>query len=749
MYCLREVKMNKKFISFLLILLVLPISLMGQDALVPADKVNVRVKFRIQVYGVERLRQIDALLKFLKTTGFTSTDENLFEKLQDETIGSIDGTVPSGMENKCINPRWIYSVTSWPIGVEDPYKTEDPVRIEIEFPQYMQARKQIEFWQDVKNILFKVGFIDAVSYNSDLFTRITGNLAGKTLPIIDTKIFPEALKTAGVSVTPFAFPRVVKVHSDWPLVKPRVLEDIKEISLRKMSPAARKKLENPDQKLEKWLLVLNHQPPGQNEINELFSNLNDAVVEGANGALFEILATPASIKNLASLPSVMFVTTAETQIKTHYSIKQNNLLNIFSNEGASQPARNLRGVGAPASIAIVGTEFLGWEKAFGEIQTHAELVDLTRTRDFGMEEMPYLKNSEDIGFHTKKALEIAKVYPGPKIVLVRIDPAVPTMLDEVAGFANRDLKASYALLARYSETDVVKRLLQGDNQYLQSERAFLIDQFGEEPDIVKRREAYKESKAKWDKDNRDLHEKINRILKLREQLMEFKSHKLFVVLENVSSQLPSYQNVALSLFSNDSKFKNAAWLMPDALFERSSWVGPFSDSNFNGMMEFQNSKSNDRWRDERLVFQFEKDGKVFDKIPQGKKIRVRVRWREGVEWSTTMVEGETAPKAKAKLNVLFLLNEKPLPRRNLSDHFSVVKETGSDPFCLFRTKNFAIFEHLVEIDCPIEGNYALAIEGKVPSRRDLSQLDSHKVTEVFPEIIIESFEQGTRIKIGN
>lgn len=741
--------MNKKLISFLLILLVLPISLMGQDAPVLANKINIRVKFRIQVYGVERLRQVDELLKFLKASGFTSTDENLFEKLQDETISSFDGTVPIGKESNCINPRWIYSVTSWPVGIEDPYKSEEPVRIEIEFPQYMQAKKQLEFWDDLKSSLFKIGFIDAVSYNPELFTRITGNLIGKSLPIIDTKIFPEALKTAGVLVTPFAFPRVVKVHPDWPLVKARVIEDIKENSLRKMSPAARKKLEATDQKLEKWLLVLNHQPPGPNEINELFSNLNDAVVEGANGALFEILATPASIKNLAALPSVMFVTTAETQIKTNYSIKQNNLLNMFSNEGASQPARNLRGVGAPASIAIVGTEFLGWEKAFGEIQTHAELVDLTRTRDFAMEEMPYSKNQENIGFHTKKALEIANIYPGTKIVLVRIDPAIPTMLDEVAGFANRDLKASYALLSRYSETDVSKRFLQGLNQYLQSERTFLIDQFGEEPEIVKRREVYKENKAKWDKDNFELHEKINRILKLREQLMEFKSHKLFVVLENVSSQLPAYQNLALSLFSDDSKFKTAAWLMPDSLFERVSWRGAFSDSNHNGMMEFRNSKSNDKWRDERLAIQFEKDGKILDKIPQGKKIRFRVRWREGVEWSTTMVEGETAPKAKAKLNILLLLNEKPLPGRNLADQFSVVKETGIDPFCIFRSKTFAIFEHLIELDSPIEGVYALSIEGKVPNRNDLSPLDSHKVTEIFPEITFESFEPGTRINIGN
>ena len=741
--------MNKKLISFLLILLVLPISLMGQDTPVSVDKVNVRVKFRIQVYGVERLRQVDELLKYLKATGFTSTDENLFEKLQDETISSFDGTVPIGKESKCINPRWIYSVTSWPVGSEDPYKSVEPVRIEIEFQQYMQAKKQHEFWDDLKSSLFKIGFVDAVSYNPELFTRITGNLIGKSLPIIDSKIFPEALKTAGVLVTPFAFPRVVKVHPDWPLVKARVIEDIKENSLRKMSPAARKKLEATEQKLEKWLLVLNHQPPGQNEINELFSNLNDAVVEGANGALIEILATPASIKNLAALPSVMFVTTAETQIKTNYSIKQNNLLNIFSNEGASQPARNMRGVGAPASIAIVGTEFLGWEKAFGEIQTHAELVDLTRTRDFAMEEMPYSKSQENIGFHTKKALEIAKIYPGTKIVLVRIDPAIPTMLDEVAGFANRDLKASYALLSRYSETDVSKRFLQGLNQYLQSERTFLIDQFGEEPEILKRREVYKENKAKWDKDNFELHEKINRILKLREQLMEFKSHRLFVVLENVSSQLPAYQNLALSLFSDDSKFKTAAWLMPDALFERVSWRGPFSDSNHNGVMEFRNSKSNDRWRDERMVIQFEKDGKILDKIPQGKKIRVRVRWREGVEWSTATVEGETAPKEKAKLNILLLLNENPLAGRNLADQFSIVKETGIDPFCIFRSKTFAIFEHLIELDTPIEGVYALAIEGKVPNRNNLSTLDSHKVTEIFPEITFESFEQGTRINMGN
>jgi len=728
--------------------MVLPFSLMGQDAPVLVAKVNIRVKFRIQVYGVERIRQVDEMLKFLKATGFTTTDENLFEKLQDESVSSFDGTIQLGKENKCINPRWIYSVTTWPVGSEDPYKSEGPVRIEVEFPQYMQNKKQLEFWEDVKNSLSKIGFINAVSYNPELFTRITGNLIGKTLPIIDTKIFPEALRTAGVSVTPFAFPRVVKVHSDWPLVKPRVLEEIKENSLRKMSPAARKKLEGKEQKLEKWLVILNHQPPGQNEISELFANLNDAIVEGANGALFEILATPISIKNLAALPSVMFVTPAETQIKTDYTIKQNNLLNIFPNEGATQPARNLRGVGAPASIAIVGTEFLGWEKAFGEIQTQSELVDLTQIRDFAMDKMPYEKSLGEVGFHTKRALEIAKIYPGTKIVLVRIDPAVPTMLDEVAGFANRDLKSSYALLSRYSETDVAKRFLQGDNQFLQSERAFLIDQFGDSPDVVTRREAYKEKKAKWDKENRDLHEKINRILKLREQLMEFKSHKLFIVLENLSSQLPVYQNVALSLFSDESKFKTAAWLMPDSLFERISWRGPFSDSNHNGMMEFRNSKSNDKWGDERLIIQFEKDGKMFDKIPQGKKIRVRVRWREGVEWSTATVEGETAPKAKAKLNVLFLLNENPLPGRKLADQFLVVKETGNDPFCIFRNKTFAIFEHLIDLESPIEGQYALAIEGKVSSRNDLSNLDLNKVTEIFPEITLESFEQGTRIKTG-
>lgn len=739
--------MNKKLITFFLILMVLPFSLMGQDVPVLEAKVNIRIKFRIQVFGVERLRQVDEMLKFLKATGFTSTDESLFEKLQDENISSFDGTIQLGKENRCINPKWIYCVTTWPVGSEDPYKSEEPVRIEIEFPQYMQNKKQLEFWEDVKNSLSKIGFIDAVSYNPELFTRITGNLIGKTLPNIDTKIFPEALKNAGVSVTPFAFPRVVRVHSDWPLVKPRVLEAIKENSIRKMSPAARKKLEGKESKPEKWLVILNHQPPAQNEINEIFANLNDAMIEGANGALFEILATPTSIKNIAALPSVMFVTPAETQIKTDYTIKQNNLQNIFSNEGASQPARNLRGVGAPPSIAVVGTEFLGWEKAFGEIQTQAELVDLTQIRDFAMEEMPYAKNLGEVGFHTKRALEIAKIYPGTKIVLVRIDPAVPTMLDEVAGFANRDLKSSYALLSRYSETDVAKRFLQGDNQYLQTERAFLIDQFGDSPDVQTRREAYKEKKAKWDKENRDLHEKINRILQLREQLMEFKSHKLFVVLENLSSQLPAYQNVALSLFSEEAKFKNAAWLMPDSLFERISWRGPFSDSNQNGVMEFRNSKSNDKWSDERLVIQFEKDGKMFDKIPQGKKIRARVRWREGVEWSTATVEGETAPKAKAKLNLLILLNENPLPGRKLADQFLVVKETGNDPFCIFRNKTFAVFEHLIDLESPIDGQYSLAIEGKVPNRLDLSNLDSNKVTEIFPEITLESFEQGTKIKL--
>ena len=740
--------MNKKILTFFLLLIVLPISLMGQDVSPSAEKVNVRLGFRIQVYGVERLRQADEMLKYLKASGFVSNDENLLEKLQDEKVGFIEGIIPVGKESGCLNPRWVYSVTSWPTGAEAPYKSEDPVRIEIQFPQYMQSGKQFEFMEDIKKNLKKIGFIDGIGYNSELFTRITGNISGKSLPAIDSKIFPDALKTAGVLTTPFAFPRIVKVHTDWPLVKSVETIEIKDISLKKMSPSARKKVGMVEQKFEKWLLVLNHQPPGQNEINELFSNLNEAVVEGASGALFEILATPDSIKNLAALPATMFVAPAESQIKTDYSIKQNNLRNIFFDEGASQPARSFRGVGAPSSIAVVGNEFLGWEKAFGEIQTQAELVDLTRTRNFAMEEMPYSKDQGEVGFHTKKAIEVAKVYPGAKIVLVRIDPSIPTMLDEVAGFANGNSRASYALLARYSETDVIKRLLAGENQFLQSERAFLVDQFGQETEIEKRREIYKDKKAKWDENNRNLHVKIERILSLRNQLIEFKSHKVFVLLENYSSQLPSFQNAALSLFSDNSQFKNAAWLMPDYLFERISWRGAFRDSNRNGIMEFMDDKSNDKWRHEKALIQYESNGKILDKIPQGKKIRVRVRWRESVDWSSATVLGQTSPRPKAQINVMVLQNEKQLPGRKIPDEYSLIQETGIEPFCIFRSKNFAILEHLIEIESSKEGVYSLVLHGKVLIRNDLSSLEAQKTTEIFPEIFLESFEPGTRIKLG-
>ena len=62
---------------------------------------------------------------------------------------------------------------------------------------------------------------------------------------------------------------------------------------------------------------------------------------------------------------------------------------------------------------------------------------------------------------------------------------------------------------------------------------------------------------------------------------------------------------------------------------------------------------------------------------------------------------------------------------------------------------WSVIATTIEFDSSVEGVYALAIEGKVPSRNDLSPLDSHKVTEIFPEITFESFEQGTRINMGN
>jgi len=166
-------------------------------------------------------------------------------------------------------------------------------------------------------------------------------------------------------------------------------------------------------------------------------------------------------------------------------------------------------------------------------------------------------------------------------------------------------------------------------------------------------------------------------------------------------------------------------------------------------MEFRPSNGFDKWADEILSFQYEKDGKTFEKIPQGKKLRIRVRWRESVEWSTATLVGETAPRAKARLNVLLVIKENALAGRKLIDDFSVVQETGNDPFCIFRNKNFAIFEHLIEIETPAEGQYSIVIEGKVPNRNVLSPLDSHKVFEVFPEITFESFEKGSRFKVLN
>jgi hypothetical protein len=97
---------------------------------------------------------------------------------------------------------------------------------------------------------------------------------------------------------------------------------------------------------------------------------------------------------------------------------------------------------------------------------------------------------------------------------------------------------------------------------------------------------------------------------------------------------------------------------------------------------------------------------------------------------------------------MLLQNEKQLPGRKIPDEYSLIQETGIEPFCIFRSKNFAIFEHLIEIESSKEGGYSLVLHGKVLIRNDLSSLEAQKTTEIFPEIFLESFEPGTRIKLG-
>ena len=163
--------MIRKILTLVAIFFLVKAFAFAQENSKKQEKVQVRIHFQMNVFGVERLKQSSDLAKHLVKNGFDDSFDSLFEKIQNKNGNYIDGKASQGKERSLLHPQWVYSVISWPENLEKGLQNDQPARIEISFPKFMQGKNQKDFWGNLKKIASNNGFVDGTGYDHEDYTR--------------------------------------------------------------------------------------------------------------------------------------------------------------------------------------------------------------------------------------------------------------------------------------------------------------------------------------------------------------------------------------------------------------------------------------------------------------------------------------------------------------------------------------------------------------------------------------------------
>ena len=723
--------MIRKILTLVAIFFLVKAFAFAQENSKKQEKVQVRIHFQMNVFGVERLKQSSDLAKHLVKNGFDDSFDSLFEKIQNKNGNYIDGKASQGKERSLLHPQWVYSVISWPENLEKGLQNDQPARIEISFPKFMQGKNQKDFWGNLKKIASNNGFVDGTGYDHEDYTRLTGNALPSKLIDLDQKAIPEALIASGAQFPQNSYPRILKIRSDWPLVQLPESFRPKDQIQAKLSTFGRFFLESESKGLNRWVVVFAQNPPTPWMMQDFNSHLNEAEIEGAMGAAIQIKSSHDTLKKFLNLPYVMCafpVSDAWKNISTKRSSEK--LIPFYFHEGIVHKELDYKGKSSPPAIGVIGNNFSGWEKVFVEESSRVRYLDLTMARN--PELVPDALVEKLFPNVSKQAFKVSRDYPGSEVYLIRVDLNSPLMMEEIAGFSVGNLRASASLLARYDEIEASRRNLDSENAVLQQERSFLIDQFGETDELVKRRKEFQERKEGWNLANRQLHQKTVSLLAIADLVKKLSSVRLFLLLDEPGTLLPMAFNSTVSLYSNDMLFRKNPWLISEGKVPEKYWFGPFKDANENGWMEF-NSQSSQLWENEILPLRMDPKS---NPLSQGQVFNIRIRWSEVADMLTRSDENGSWI-SKTNLNLFLLKKVMPLNGRSKQDEFLPLIETGEKPYCLLRDGNRIIFEQQIVFNVKEAGEFYLAIKGKVEQRKNLSPLDAHRVGEIRPEIFVE------------
>jgi hypothetical protein len=752
------------------------------------DAYDVLVRYQINAYRNERVKQFLEMTRYFKDAGFVRDlgEEPPDDEAENSQYDRMRGAIPADKAALLLGERHVRVVRLLPKGESPPTDAAALVRVDLELASGLPPEAQRLLPAQVAAAIADLKFREAVGYDRRDGVRLLGALpAGQIDALLD-----DVRKRAGA-------PHTAPIQSTWPIRAVFIYPKMAVPSGQPAAPAVPNELEKVAPELRglqgktdaaRLEVILAETPSDRSWFLHLKGAAPGLVVEGRLGPLVSVRAALNQAKLLAALADVAAVRLprgAETRVETPTPVEGWDPLQASG--VAKLQAMNHKGRGV--RVAVIDGDFSGRALVAKQLPDDVRVIDLTRARneDLLPDPEPGEGDGKTPGHGFLMALAVLRAAPEAELVLVRIDPTAPYMLQEVARAINGEPLASENLDNRRTNFEAVRFQLDQEAPALRDERRHVLSLFADVTQkavLLKKKEKgvltldeekqlsdiqevenYEKKQADWDRRDREYEEATGRFFQLQKDLLGLKHIRVAASGLVWNEGHPVDASSALTRYFDDQPFESALWFQASGDARGQAWSGLFRDENADGVMEFASAEAapNDAlWARQLDFLSWAPDapppnpppgsgeGRVgaLD-LPAGTRARISLQWREAHDPNAGRPGEDPYRKPVADLHILVLAQPDPAGAMRPADDLDVVVQSAGPPQRLEATPNSAVYEQTVLLQVAKPGRYAVRIEGTAPSstrpRTDPTIPAARKMFELRPRLFVETLEGPGRV----
>jgi hypothetical protein len=749
----------------------------------PPPEYRVKLRYGITAARDQHIFQYDAMIAYLRSIGFRYVPRSNTDR-EDPNQNYLMGTIPSANAHKILGDPSIMSALLMPPRYRVPAKGTDMVKVRIELVKGRSLDRQRLLSDQVAALLEEeLGFQEAIAYDHEGFTRLVGAIPAANVETLlkDLRTVPEGwlapapkpdavLDENGRLVSPLSdaspilITEITPEPAGVPPIKPLPRPEPPQGALEKVAPPLRALIGKQDKKVVRVEIILTTAPASgdKNWRRDLAVAGPGTTLEGRLGPLVTARTRLGNVPALADVPEVSTIRLPRPARSPLIPVKGSHADNakVLRSLGLRNLAMPHKGV----RVAIIDGDFRGFRPFVRrkDLPATTRYVDLTAERNREVEPDPFPSARGEIGHGTRCALALAMAMAGSGVdfVLVRIDPAAPYMLEEVARYINGERYNSESTAHRIADFEGERAELRRRRAALLEVRRRVLNNFDQDEANLKRRKEYFQKQKALDKDEANLREREGRFIRLRRDLRGLRGIEIVSCSLTWPDGYPVDGSSPLTRYFDNRPFKAPLWFQSAGNTGGQVWAGLFRDTDGNGVMEFaapDTKLREDRWTRELnfLAWQPFGKGRTLD-LPAGARLRVSVQWREPHDPSLLRRGEDLYRQPLARLRLVLLRQRDPSGKRLPTDDMEEVAHTMGYgdryglPQRLANGPSSATYEQDLEFTVPHAGRYALRLEGRVP-RGTRPIREPHlpalaKTWELHPRILLEVVDDASRAR---